>query len=148
MFVTFIIQVAFRYLLNLPLGWTVEYVAITWLWGILFGYAFVLRDAEIIRLDLVHSLVPAPVQRGMDALSGILCAGIFAWSLPKAYEFVTFMAVEKTAFLQLRFDLLFSIYIPFAVAVIVRSLLVVRRALFPPEAAGDDALAAEAGPHG
>lgn len=49
MFVTFLIQIVFRYFLNLLLGWTVEYVAISWLWGILFGYAFVIRDAAMNR---------------------------------------------------------------------------------------------------
>lgn len=55
MFATFILQIAFRYVLNQPLGWTVEYVAIAWLWGILFGYAFVIRDADVIRLDIVYA---------------------------------------------------------------------------------------------
>lgn len=132
MFASFIIQIAFRYLLNLPLGWTVEYVSISWLWGILFGYAFVLRDGDIIRLDLVYNSAPAVVRRAMDVIAGITCAGIFAWSLPKAYEFVTFMQVEKTAFLQLRFDLVFSIYIPFALAVIARSLITVWQAVCRP----------------
>ena len=34
LFMSFLIQIVFRYLLNLPLGWTVEFVSIAWLWGI------------------------------------------------------------------------------------------------------------------
>ena len=123
MFACFLIQIAFRYLLNLPVGWTIEYVAIAWLWGILFGYAFVVRDEDIIRLDIVYSAVPEKAQRVMDVISGLTCAGILAWSLPKAYEYVTFMKIERTAYMRIPFDLVFSIYLPFAVAVIVRSLL-------------------------
>ena len=55
MFVTFLLQILFRYVLSLPVGWTVEWVTIAWLWGILFGYAFVVRDADVIRLDIVLS---------------------------------------------------------------------------------------------
>ncbi len=145
MFATFLIQIVFRYVLNLPLGWTVEYVAIAWLWGILFGYAFVIRDVDIIRLDILYNAVPPNGRRMMDVVGGLVCAGILAWSLPKAYEFVTFMKVERTAYIQLPFDLLFSIYIPFAVAVIVRTLLNVwhavrgdTRYVDPIEAAGAD----------
>jgi len=123
MFGCFLIQIAFRYLLNLPVGWTIEYVAVAWLWGILFGYAFVVRDEDIIRLDIVYSAVPEKAQRVMDVISGLTCAGILAWSLPKAYEYVTFMKIERTAYMRIPFDLVFSIYLPFAVAVIVRSLL-------------------------
>lgn len=129
LFVSFLIQIVFRYLLNLPLGWTVEYVSIAWLWGILFGYAFVIRDAEIIRLDILYGSVPPVIRRIMDVLTGLVCAGIFAWSLPKVWDYVTFMAIEKTAFMHIPFDLVFSIYIAFAVSVIIRSLATVWQAV-------------------
>ena len=40
MFVAFIAQIVFRYLLNLPTGWTSELTVICWLWLILWGAAF------------------------------------------------------------------------------------------------------------
>lgn len=129
MFVTFLIQIVFRYFLNLPLGWTVEYVAIAWLWGILFGYAFVVRDDDIIRFDLVYFAVPNVVRRAMDVFTGLVCAGIMAWSLPKAWDYVTFMSIERTAYMRIRFDYVFAIYVPFAVSVIIRSLIDVWRAI-------------------
>jgi TRAP-type C4-dicarboxylate transport system permease small subunit len=125
MFVCFLVQVVFRYALNLPVGWTIEYVAIAWLWGILFGYAFVVRDEDVIRLDIFYAAVPERAQRVMDVVSGLACAGILAWSLPKAYEYVTFMKIERTSYMRIPFDLVFSIYLPFAVSVIVRSLMTV-----------------------
>ena len=129
MFVTFLIQIVFRYVLNLPLGWTIEYVSIAWLWGILFGYAFVIRDIDIIRLDILYNLMPPAIRRAMDIAGGLACAGILAWSLPKAYGYVAFMKVERTAYMQLPFDVVFSIYPPFAAAVMVRSLLNVWHAI-------------------
>ena len=145
MFMTFLVQIVFRYLLNLPLGWTVEYVAIAWLWGILFGYAFVIRDVDIIRLDILYNAMPPAIRRFMDITGGLVMAGILTWSLPKAYEYVTFMKVERTSYIQLPFDLVFSIYLPFAVSIIVRLLLNVWHAIRgdsryvdPLEAAGAD----------
>lgn len=129
MFATFLIQIVFRYFLNLPLGWTVEYVTIAWLWGILFGYAFVLRDDEVIRLDIVYDAVSVPVRRFMDGSSSVVVAAILLWSLPKIYDYVTFMSVERTAFLHIPFDVLFSIYIPFVLAVVARSLRTTWRAI-------------------
>ena len=129
LFASFLIQIVFRYLLNLPLGWTVEYVSIAWLWGILFGYAFVLRDDEIIRLDIVYSGVSSGVRRVMDVFTGLTCAAIFLWSLPKVWGYVTFMELERTAFMRIPFDLVFAIYIPFAVSVAVRSLINVWQAV-------------------
>ena len=129
MFATFLIQIVFRYVLNLPLGWTVEYVAIAWLWGILFGYAFVVRNDDIIRFDLVYFAVPVAVRRAMDVFTGLTCAAILIWSLPKVWDYVTFMGIERTAYMRIRFDYVFAIYVPFAVTVIIRLLIDVWRAI-------------------
>lgn len=123
MFVTFLIQIVFRYLLSLPLGWTIEYVAIAWLWGILFGYAFVVRDYDIIRLDIVYSAVPAGLRRVFDVITNFFAAAILIWSLPKAYEYVQFMAIERTAYIRIPFNIVFAIYVPFIITIVIRMVL-------------------------
>lgn len=124
MFAVFILQIVFRYFLNLPVGWTVEWVTIAWLWGILFSFAFVIRAEDMIRLDIVYSSVPQAVRRMLDVFSGLTCAGIFLWTLPMAWDYVDFMKIERTAYLRLPFNWVFAIYIPFHIAVIIRMLLV------------------------
>ena len=47
---------------------------------------------------------------------------LYAISLPAVIDYVTFMKVERTAYLKIRFDWLYSIYVVFVVAVIVRYL--------------------------
>ena len=37
MFIAFLLQIAFRYLLNLPTGWTSELTVVMWLWLVLWG---------------------------------------------------------------------------------------------------------------
>lgn len=129
MFVTFLLQILFRYVLSLPVGWTVEWVTIAWLWGILFGYAFVVRDADVIRLDIVYAAMPDGVRRVMDIITGLTCAGILIWTLPACLDYITFMHREKTAYLRWPFSIIFGMYLPFVVAVIIRSLMTVWRAL-------------------
>lgn len=123
MFVVFLLQIIFRYVLGWPVLWTVEWVTIAWLWGILFGFAFVLKSADMIRLDIVYEAAPRGVRRVMDVFVGITTAGIFIYTLPHAWDYVTFMGIERTAAFRWSFDLVFAIYIPFHVAVIVRMLL-------------------------
>lgn len=123
MFVTFLLQILFRYVFNDPLGWSVEWVAIAWLWGILFGYAFVVEDRDIVRLDLVYAMAGRGVQRAMRVAGGLVVAGLMLWTLPAVWGYVRFMEVERTAVLRLPFDLVFAVYLPFAVSVAVRALL-------------------------
>src|SRR3546814_2543927 len=55
MFVAFILQIIFRYLLNFPVGWTNEISVVLWIWLLLWGAAFVLREEEEIRFDLIYA---------------------------------------------------------------------------------------------
>ncbi|HSV61189.1 MAG TPA: TRAP transporter small permease, partial [Variovorax sp.] len=58
----------------------------------------------------------------LQALGAIGIVVLFGMALPAAYEYVRFMKVEKSSYLHVRFDVLFSIYIFFSVAVIGRHL--------------------------
>jgi len=55
MFVAFIIQIVFRYFFNFPIGWTSELSVIAWLYMVLIGSAFWLKENEEVRFDLVSS---------------------------------------------------------------------------------------------
>ena len=65
MFVAFILQIAFRYFFNFPVGWTTELTLICWLWMVLLGSAFVLKESEEIRFDLIYSAVGPRARRAM-----------------------------------------------------------------------------------
>ncbi|MCB1360230.1 MAG: TRAP transporter small permease subunit [Rhodobacter sp.] len=126
MFLTFLFQITFRYVLALPVSWTnwtVEFVSIAWLWGILFGYAFVVRDSDIIRLDIVYNALPVGWRRVFDVMTGLTVAAILLWTLPKCWDYVEFMYRERTPALRIRFNYVFAIYMAFAGAVILRSLM-------------------------
>lgn len=120
MFAVFILQIVFRYLLGLPIGWTHEISVMLWLWLVLFGAAFVLREREEIRFDIIYGAVGPGARRIMTLVSAIGLLVLFGVSLPAVVDYVTFMKVEKTAYLKIRFDYLFSIYVVFVVAVMVR----------------------------
>jgi len=63
MFVGFIIQIFFRYVLNNPVGWTEEVIITMWLWIVLWGAAFILSEAEEIRFDIIYSNIPESARR-------------------------------------------------------------------------------------
>ncbi|MBT9385322.1 TRAP transporter small permease subunit [Pseudooceanicola sp. CBS1P-1] len=137
MFAAFIVQVAFRYLLNLPSGGASELTTIMWVWLVLWGAAFVLREREEIRFDFLISMVGPRLRRVMTILACAALLFLYGVSLPAAFDFVTFMKIQDTSYLDLRFDLVYSIYILFAVAILVRYAWLLWRALrgAPPEVA-------------
>ena len=58
----------------------------------------------------------------MGILGSASMVVLFGMSLPAAWDYVSFMKVEKSSYMNIRFDVLFSIYILFSVAVIARHL--------------------------
>ena len=120
MFFSFLLQIFFRYVLNWPTGWTNELSAILWIWIVLWGAAFVLTEQEEMRFDLIYASVGPRMRGVMFFVFAASLVILYAFSLPAVWDYVTFMKVEKTAYMKIRFDWLFSIYIVFVVAVIVR----------------------------
>ncbi len=120
MFLAFLAQIVFRYALNLPVGWTSEITVITWLWLVLWGAAFVVTEDEEIRFDLIYGSVGPGKRRVLAILTAVALLVLYGMSFPAVWDYVTFMKVQSTAYLKIRFDRLFSIYIVFVVAVMIR----------------------------
>lgn len=122
MFVSFLLQIFFRYALNRPLGWTEEVTVLCWVWVVLWSAAFLLSDAEEVRFDIVYSAVPVPVRRAFTVISSIALVVLLVVSVPATWRYVAFMKREHSAYLHMRFDILYSIYLVFVVVVAVKHL--------------------------
>jgi C4-dicarboxylate transporter, DctQ subunit len=129
MFLAFILQIAFRYLVTFPTGWTHELSVMLWIWLVLWGAAFVIREREEIRFDILYGAVGSRGRRVMCVITALALIALYLVSLPAVVDYVTFMKVERTAYLKVPFDLLFSIYIVFVVAVVVRYIWLAWQAL-------------------
>lgn len=145
MFAGFLLQVCFRYLLNWPTGWSNELTVVMWIWVVLFGAAFVVREPEEIRFDLIYGAVRDRTRRVMTILSAIALIALYLWSLPAVVDYVTFMKVQKTAYLKIRFDWLYSIYVVFVVAVVARYLWLAWHAIRGTPVAETDAVTSGSG---
>jgi C4-dicarboxylate transporter DctQ subunit len=122
MFAAFLIQIVFRYLMNFPVGWTQELSVILWLWLVMWGAAFVVREREEIRFDVIYGAVGPGARRIMCIVTAAALIALYTISLPAVFDYVSFMKVEKTAYLKIRFDWLYAIYIVFVIATICRYL--------------------------
>jgi C4-dicarboxylate transporter DctQ subunit len=128
MFAVFIIQIFCRYVLNMPLGWSEEVIITTWLWIVLWGAAFVLSESEEIRFDIFYSNLSERTRRIFTVITGIALIAMYAVSLPAAYQYVSFMKVERSAYLHVPINWMYSVFIVFSVACIGRYCWLVYRA--------------------
>src|SRR5215467_7950432 len=129
MFVCFIVQIVTRYVFNYPLGWTDEASVLFWIWCTLWGAAFVLRERDEVRFDIFYSSTSKKTRCVFTVITGIAAILLFAISLPAVVSYVAFLKVERSAYLGIRLDYLYSIYVVFSIAAIVRYAVLTWRAL-------------------
>src|SRR5512134_1981781 len=113
MFAAFVVQIVFRYFFNFPVGWTSELSVVMWLWLVLWGAAFVVKEREEIRFDLVSELAGSRARIAMGIVAALALVALYGASLKPSFDYVAFMKVEKSSYLKIRMDWLFSIYVVF-----------------------------------
>ena len=120
MFLAFIVQVFMRYVLNHPVGWTVELCVIAWLWVVLWGQSVSAREEDEIRFDIIYGAVRPKVRRVFRILFSLFIVGIYAASLPDVLSYISFMKIEKTAYMKIPFSYVFSVFAIFTAVTILR----------------------------
>jgi len=120
MFAAFLLQIVFRYAFNFPVGWTSELTVVMWLWLVLWGAAFVVKESEEVRFDLLYGAVGRRGRIVMGILAALALLVLYGASLKASWDYVTFMKVEKSSYLKIRMDWLYSIFLVFLVAILVR----------------------------
>ncbi len=129
MFISFIVQVGARYVFNAPVSWADELSVIMGIWAILWATSFCTREVDNIRFDIIYTVVRPTTRRVFDIVTSAALIAIFVVSLPAVWKYVTFMKIEATAAMHIRYDLVFSIYIIFVIAMIVRHAIIFWNAL-------------------
>jgi len=129
LFATFVLQIAFRYLLNWPVGWTVEVCLTLWLWLVLLGAALCVPDREHVRFDLLEQRLPPRARRVTGLLvAAALLAGFFA-VLGPSWGYVSFYKIKRSATLRIPLSWVFSVFLLFAAALVLRQAWTIVRLL-------------------
>ena len=120
MFLSFLLQIFTRYVINYPLGWTLEVCLTSWLWLVFWGSAFTLDDRDHVKFDLFYVAAPSKARRVLALVSAVAIIAGFLAALPATIDYITFYQIKKSATLRIRLDIVFSVYGIFAVAIIAR----------------------------
>lgn len=120
LFLSFILQIVSRYVIRQPLGWTLEACLLSWLWLVFWSAAFTLKESDHVRFTVLVDHARPGVRRIYAVFTAVCIIVALAVSLPATLDFVAFMKIEKTSLLKVRFDVVFSIYLIFSVAIITR----------------------------
>ena len=119
MFAAFLVQIGSRYLFNAPTDWTHELILITWLWLIFWGAAFLLKDEDHVKFDVLYNLGGERIRRAMALVTALALSVAFLASVPATWDFITFKKLRSSDSLGIRLDVIFSVYMVFLAGTII-----------------------------
>lgn len=120
MFISFIIQIVSRYVLNAPVDWTLELCLTTWLWVVFWEAAFLLGDRDHIRFDILYLSAGNRLRRWLALLAALAIIIGFVLAMPATWGYIAFEKIRRSDTLHVRLDYVFSIYGIFMVATVIR----------------------------
>jgi len=115
LFLTFVVQVTARFGFNRPLMWSDELAVILYIWVVLWGAAFMVREDEQVRFGLLYDMAPPTVQKLMVIFSHLMIGGLSLWALPASWSYISFMAREGTPVLGWP---IMWVFLPFALLLV------------------------------
>lgn len=125
-FLIFILQIVLRYFFT-PAGWTLEFIGILWVWVIFFSCAFVVRNQDQVRFDILYLAFPRRVRAVLSIVAAIAIVFGMLYALLPTWDYIDWMKIRKTATVRNPFTGnkipmrdVFSIYAVFMIAVALR----------------------------
>lgn len=119
-FAIFLFAIFMRYVMQQPVAWADELNIILLLWVMFIAGALVLRDNEHVAFDISWNAAPPRGRRAMGIVAAVAFGGLFLAALPGTWSYITFLWRERTTVLEWRLDLVYSCYLVFFIAVILR----------------------------
>jgi TRAP-type C4-dicarboxylate transport system permease small subunit len=120
MFAVFLVQIAARFAFDRPLPWTDELAVVLYIAVVLWGAALLVPWREHVAMDLVYTLAPRGLRRGLVFVGAAATAGLVAAALPATWAYLDFMRRERTPVLEWTWSAVYSPVLLLMTAVVVR----------------------------
>lgn len=121
LFLTFVAQIFWRYVLNNPLVWTLEVAGLLFVTVSLFTAATQMPFRDHVALDLLVEAVPRRLGGLLRALSLIVFGVVMLLSVPDTVRVLEWMYGERTFALRLNLGHLFVLMIAFVLIYALRA---------------------------
>jgi TRAP-type C4-dicarboxylate transport system permease small subunit len=129
LFLVFLVQVTARFGFDRPLPWTDEVAVSLYVVVILWAAATLVPEREHVVFDLVWNAAGRRTRQLMRVSSLLLLGGLAAWALPASWDYVSYMAIERTPVLEIPFMWIYAPFVLLLISLVARSLHGIWRAL-------------------
>jgi TRAP-type C4-dicarboxylate transport system permease small subunit len=120
LFVVFVIQIFFRYVLNRPLIWPYELSIFAFIWTAVLGACFAKRYNVHVVFSLVYDRMNPLGQLIFRLIGNFLIFSAFAIALYPTFDFIRFMHIDTSVALKIPFDIAYGPYLIFMALIMGR----------------------------
>lgn len=120
LFVVFVLQIFFRYVLNRPLIWPYEVSIFAFIWTAVLGACFAKRHNVHVVFSLVYDHMSPVGQLIFRLIGNLLLFSAFVIAIYPTFDFIKFMRIDKSVALKIPFDIAFGPYLIFMALIIGR----------------------------
>jgi TRAP-type C4-dicarboxylate transport system permease small subunit len=121
LFGVFIVQIVARFVFDQPLPWSDEAAVILYVWIILWASAVMVPAREHVVFDLVWNAAGPRLKQVMKVAGHLLIGTLSAMAIPASWDYVQFMARERTPVLDWPLQWVYAPFVLLLVALTLRS---------------------------
>lgn len=120
MFVMFIAEVVFRYVLNEPISWSIELIMVSFMVMLFFTAALGVGLSRHISFNVIYASLPPGGKRIFALVGNLVGIAILAWSTPGVWNIAVFERSQSTPILHIPFASFYFAFVLFVVAFAAR----------------------------
>lgn len=120
MFLVFLVEVFFRYVLDSPISWSIEIIMVSFLLMMFWTLTFSLPLKRHVAFTVVRDLLPPAGKRVFALAVHAACAAILAVALPGIVSIALFEQRESTPILHVPLIVTYGAFAVFVAAYVVR----------------------------
>jgi len=122
MFVSFVVQVFFRYVLNNPLTWTNDLIVVGFVWTVLLGACYTMRLKKHVKFTMVYDALKPKTAAVFRLLGNLIIAVTFVPLIVPSFNYALFLKFQKTPVFRINYAWIFMPFVYFVIAIIGYSL--------------------------
>ncbi|MGB4407136.1 MAG: TRAP transporter small permease [Sphaerochaeta sp.] len=118
LFLTFILQVFFRYVVNHPLTWTQDAIVIGFCWTVILGACYTMRQKGHVQFTMLYEAYSPKVAAWARLAGNLLIVSTFILMIIPSFKYAFFLGFQKTPVLRVSYTWIFLPFTYFLTSII------------------------------
>ena len=119
---TIIIQVFYRYFLNISLEWPFELSIYAYIWTLYLGAAWGIREGHHVKFNLIFDALPTRIQKIINIFFNSITTTVFIIIFKPVWEYLLFNYRIKTVALKIPWTYVFGVFSIFLFLTIIHNI--------------------------